>query len=142
MNKRTGRDSEKAMEKLLIVTINRYGDKISLDEYQKCIVKLYEFMPPMPTKKQEEMLQREALMYMIYLQLGKDFPPLRCQQLWEAQQKVQRKMWWSFIKYFILGYVLKGKFGYGDGAGLVKILNKEYSKVLDKQDMEDFFRDF
>jgi len=114
-----------------------HGPRLTDDEYFKKITELHGNLPPSPTREQERRVRRQELELAIDHRLGRDFPFHRREALWAIQQRVERKRLRLIFKYFLRKLFTKSLAR--DAQGLASYLIDEYSKVLSKTELEDFF---
>jgi len=114
-----------------------YGPRLSDEEYERRLTRLYENLPPVPTRKQDRQLRRQQLDLAIDHRLGRNFPRDRRQALWAVQQRLERKHFLHGWSYFLKR--LLGRSRTGNARGLADFLMEEYGKVLSKSELEQFF---
>lgn len=116
-----------------------YGPKLTDEEYEKMIIDLHSDLPAATSRTQEKFLRRRELELSIDHRLGRDFPRFRREALWAIQQRIERRRLLLTFK-----YVMKRIFGSGingDANRLVSYMKSEYSDVLSKSELIQFFRD-
>lgn len=106
-----------------------HGPTISGEEYDERVVKLHTDRPRFSVDD-EIALQRAELSIMIDHRLGICFPYDRRDDLWDAQQSIQKRKGRLFL------LILLRMVGFDR---LSKIVWEEFSKVLDSDEMLDFF---
>lgn len=126
-------------------SFNRHGKRLTLKEYEHAIVSLYEGQPPMPSKVQETATRKAELNLNIDYRLGVDFPAERREQMWHAAQQTEKSrlsMAFSIIKSYIArgrGHEKHMDGSEKDADVLTQQVMKHYSKVLDKEEMHQYF---
>ena len=114
-----------------------YGRRLSVDDYQKAIVALQSTLPPMPTREQDRAARRAALDLAIDHRLGVDFPKERRDELFAAQQRVERRRLWIALKHGV-ARLFRGA-GSRAGRGMSAFVVDEYAQVLSKAELDAFF---
>jgi hypothetical protein len=116
-----------------------HGKRLSTEEYERKVAELYADVPPMPSCEQEREVRRMELDLTIDHRLGIDFPVDRRAALWEIQEKVERRRARLVLRHLIRrlapGSVERGS------TRLADFLMSEYSKVLNREELERFFSD-
>jgi hypothetical protein len=116
---------------------DRYGPRLTGEEYDRRIVALHSGLPPIPSREQDRQVRRAALDLAIDYRLGRDFPRNRRDALWAVQEKLERKR----IK--LMGaYLLKRLFRQSlapEARGLAGYVIDQYATVLDSSDLEAYF---
>lgn len=118
------------------VDIN-HGPRLTGEEYDRRITKLYSGLPPAPSKAQEKQIQRQELDLAIDHRLGQDFPLSRREALWAIQLRVEKKHFWLMFKYFLRRFFAKRLAR--DAQGLAGYLVDEYAKVLSQAELKSYF---
>ena len=114
-----------------------YGPRLSDEDYEQRLVKLYESLPAMPDRREEEKVRRQELELKIDNRLGSEFPAHLREVLWNIQCDIEKRRLRLAGK-----YLLKRLFSRGiakDADGLVNGMVDEYAQVLSKADLERFF---
>lgn len=124
---------------------NRHGKRLTGAQYDSAIVALYTGQPEMPSKAQETATRKAELNLTIDFRLGVDFPPERREQMWQAAQQVEKSRL-SMAFNIIKSYILRGRGDekHMDGSEkdadvLTQQVMKHYSKVLDREEMRQYF---
>jgi hypothetical protein len=115
-----------------------HGARLSDEDYEKSIVQLYRGLPPLPSKEQEREVRRRELDLAIDHRLGRDFPRARRDALWAVQQRVEKKRLRLALRHLLRRWLpsvlVKG------AQDLAGYMVDEYARVLDKDELESFFR--
>ncbi len=114
-----------------------YGPRLSDEDYEQRLVKLYESLPAMPDRREEEIVRRQELGLKIDNRLGCEFPAHLREALWKIQCDIEKRRLRLAGK-----YLLKRLFSRSiakDADNLANALVDEYAKVLSKADLERFF---
>ncbi len=119
---------------------NRYGVKISAEEYDVRVVSLQDNLPPMPSKAQETTVCQGELNAQIDYKLGVDFPQEKRTAMWGVAQQIEKERW--RLPFLSLNETLAALFGKaGQGNNIPGYLAKRYGQVLDQQDLRAFLGD-
>lgn len=111
--------------------------RLSDDEYEQRIIELYETLPPMPTRAEEERVRRIELDLKIDNRLGYDFPMDRREALWNIHRNIERRRL-RLTGRFLLGRIFSRSLS-KDADNLANYLVEEYATVLSKRELERFF---
>ena len=114
-----------------------YGTKLTLEEYEQALVKLYSGLPPMPSKEQDRSVRQRELNLTIDHRLGHDFPLERRQALWAIQERIEKKRLRLACKYLFRKLLHKNL--YRDIQGIAGFMVDEYARVLSENEVRDFF---
>ena len=114
-----------------------YGPCLSDAEYEKKIIALHCDFPSAPSRTQDRVIRRRELELAIDHRLGQDFPSSKRDALWDIQQKVEKKRGRLLFKYLLRKIFLKSLTQ--DAQSLASYLVKEYSKVLNQKELDNFF---
>ena len=114
-----------------------HGRRLSDDEYEMGIIKIYNELPPDPTREQEEAVRRQELELTIDRRLGVDFPSSRREALWDVQSRVERKHLRFVAQSLVVRLFSEPLAGLAQklACGLVT----EYARVLTRPELEMFF---
>lgn len=77
-----------------------HGPKLSSEQYQRCILALYEDMPPAPDRRQQTKLARRELDLLIDYKLGIDFPADRRGRLWDIHDRYRKRFLGNLLLLF------------------------------------------
>jgi hypothetical protein len=136
INKLDLKSLSNGMQRLMNPEIN-HGPRLSGEEYDRRITRLYGDLPPAPNREQEKQVQRQELDIAIDYRLGQDFPHSRREALWAIQQEVEKKRFRLVFKH-ILKWVFAKSLA-RDAQGLADYLVDEYAKVLNEAELESYF---
>ena len=114
-----------------------HGPRLTGEEYDRRITKLYCDLPPAPTKEQEVEVKRQELNLAVDHRLGQDFPLSRREALWAIQQRVEKKHIKLMFKHFLKRFFAKSLAH--DAQGLAGYLVAEYAKELSQSELEAYF---
>src|SRR2546430_1061983 len=114
-----------------------HGPRISAEEYERRLIALETALPSMPTKEQDRITRRAALGLAIDHRLGAHFPAERRAALWAVQERVERRRLRLALK--TLFTQLFSRNLAGEARGLARGLVREYAKVLNRRELDDFF---
>ncbi|MDP9177766.1 MAG: hypothetical protein M3O61_08805 [Gemmatimonadota bacterium] len=118
---------------------DKYGPRLTGEEYDRRIVALHSGLPPIPSWEEDQRVRRAALDLAIDHRLGRGFPQDRRDALWTIQQRLDRKR----IK-FMGTYLLKRLFRRSlapEARGLAGYVIEQYATILDPTDLRAFFGD-
>ena len=124
---------------------NRYGARLSEDEYMKKIVALYENASPLPGRKEETRLRQAALNLSIDHKLGTAFPPEKREAMWQVAQGIEKDRWrlpfLSLKDAFHAIFIKKDLAPTEKHLGaMARYLTGKYGAVLDEAELEQFLR--
>lgn len=111
-------------------TSHKHGPRLSAAEYDRRVVALHRGMPSMPDTVEDARLRRQELEIRIDHLLGTGFPAERREQLWQAQQRLERQRLRSFWA-ALLPRAL------GSGV-LARYVSSAYAQVLDPEELAAF----
>jgi len=114
-----------------------HGSRLSDREYEQQIVALYDGLQPSPGKETEAKIHRRELDLTIDHRLGKDFPEARRDELWNIQQRVEKKR--LRLMFHWLLHFISYRWLYARANKLAGYLVDEYAQVLTKDELQAFF---
>ena len=114
-----------------------HGPCLLGEEYDKRIVELHANLPSTLSSEMERQVRRKEMDIAIDYRLGCNFPNHRRDQLWEVQERVEKKSGRLMFKYMFRRFFLKD---FAQSAqNLAGYLVAEYAKVLSQKELEQYF---
>lgn len=110
----------------------KYGSKISLSEYERKLFSVHSTFSFLETSSQESHSRYGELDARIDYKLGVLFPTDKRKQLWKIIEKNDQNFLWLLVRGFL-------KNPLNPSGGLSKILIKQFSNVLDEEDIKSYF---
>jgi hypothetical protein len=114
-----------------------HGDRLSEAEYERRVVALHAGLPPNPPKECQRELRRAELDLAIDHRLGRDFPLPRRRDLWEIQERVERRRK-RLVFRLLLDIVRTGSLERGANR-LARDTVAAYGRVLTPGELDAFF---
>lgn len=116
-----------------------HGPRISGEEYDRRIVRLYTGRPPVPSPEEDRQIRRAELDVTIDHRLGVDFPPERRDQLWRIRQETERRRLWLGLRYLVRRILRRRDLAPTRAAtGLARFAADRYAEVLSEEELESF----
>ena len=119
--------------------MGRYGERLSLDEYERRLTALYGAAPAKPTADERYRLERAELDLVIDYRLGTAYPAERRDALWMTQKRVRGRWGWLLLGH-VASKLLPAR-ATEAGTTIPGFMRREYEKVLDPEDLEQFLGD-
>ena len=114
-----------------------HGLCLSGEEYDKRIAALHANLPPTLSPDMERQVRRKEMEIAIDYRLGCTFPKHRRHQLWEVQERVEKRRVRLIFQYLFRRFFSKG---FARSAqNLAGYLVDEYAKVLSREELEQYF---
>lgn len=114
-----------------------HGLCLSGEEYDKRIVELHAILPPTLSPEMERQVRRKEMEIAIDYRLGCNFPKHRRDQLWEVQERVEKRRGRLMFKYLFRRFFSK-VFAHS-AQNLAGYVVDEYAKVLSREELEKYF---
>jgi hypothetical protein len=112
---------------------NKYGKRLSNEEYVYKVTELYKDIPSSPKKKQETEIRKAELNLQINNRLGKDFPQDKRDEMWAAAERLEKKR--ASVGFLVSAFAK----GHGNPMlGVFQIAFNEFSAVLGDEDLVQF----
>lgn len=109
-----------------------YGPTISQEQLDARVLALHNNAPPVPTPQQDRRIRYGELNAMIDHKLGVDFPRARREDLWDVQQRLDRKRLLHVLKGFVTNPLSPS-----DALDKPKI--RGFAQVLNENELQAFF---
>lgn len=114
-----------------------HGLCLSGEEYDKRIVELHANLPPTLSPEMERQVRRKEMEIAIDYRLGCNFPKHRRDQLWEVQERVEKRRGRLMFNYLFRRFF--SKVFVRSAQNLAGYVVDEYAKVLSREELENYF---
>ncbi|MGD1990522.1 MAG: hypothetical protein PVF23_04430 [Chromatiales bacterium] len=120
----------------------KYGRRLSGQEYDRKIVELHRDTPPMPSAEEDAAIRKLELNLSIDYRLGTAFPEEKREALWKIMQRLEKKRLWLAFKsglQVLFNPRNHMRKRYKHASGLARYMVDAFAEVLDEDELRQFF---